>query len=116
MNGIVSLLLRIALADIAKGIVAALSPTLRAVQAYNLQPADLAAVFGHVATLAKGATPTYGPLAHMAAEDVKDLAEALYGLLKSLLTEYGVALTNDQIGTLLAAVVARVQVKFPAAA
>jgi hypothetical protein len=86
------------------------------VQAYNLQPADLAALFGHVAMLAKGATPQYAPLAHMAAEDVKDMAEALFGLLKSLMTEYGIALTNEQIGTLLAAVVARVQVKFPAAA
>jgi hypothetical protein len=115
MEALISTLFRIALAPIAKALVALLGPTLRSLQSYGLNPADLGVVLAHVADLYAGKTPAFAPLALLTADEVKDVAESIHALFVALVAEYGIVLTAEQASQLLGAVAARVQAKFPAA-
>lgn len=116
MNALIQFFLSVALQPTAKAVVAVVSPSLRQLQQYNLQPADLTAVLEHVAALASAKAPAYAPLGDMTADDVKDVSEALFDILKALMAQYGFTLSDAQVGTTLAAISARLKVKFPAAA
>jgi len=115
MYGIINVLLSVALQPVTKALVAALGPSIRQLQQFNLNVTDLTAIVAKVGELALGKTPTYSPVGLLTADEQKDIVEALHATMKALMTSYGVALTDAQVGKLLEAVAARLTEKFPAA-
>lgn len=116
MNALIQFLFTTALQPLAKALVAALGPTLRELEKFSLKVSDLATIAGKVGELYAGKTPAYAPMGLLTADEQKDIVEAFHETLKALLVTYGLTLTDAQLGKVLEAVVARVQVKFPATA
>lgn len=114
MNSLIQFLFTTALQPLAKALVAALGPSLRELAKFNLKVTDLTTIAGKVGELYAGKTPAYAPMGLLTADEQKDIVEAFHEALKALLVTYGLTLTDAQLGKVLEAVVARLQVKFPA--
>jgi hypothetical protein len=114
MNSLIQFLFTTALQPLAKALVAALGPSLRELQKFNLKVTDLTTIASKVGELYAGKTPAYAPMGLLTADEQKDIVEAFHEALKALLVTYGLTLTDAQLGKVLEAVVARLQVKFPA--
>lgn len=116
MQLFIATVLRVALAPVAKALVGALGPVFRSIKSMGLTERSTATVFALVAAKFRGESPVAPGLDTLTADEVADLADGLFEATKALMTEYGITfLTDAQCGTILTAVAARMDEKFPAA-
>ena len=116
LNVILPVVLKVALAPLAKVAVGALGPAIRSLAPYNLTEAQVSTIFGLVGQRFAGKTPVYPVMGLLIASDVKDMVEGLHEATVALMAEYAIPLTAAQSEQILTAVAARMSSRAPVVA